>query len=78
MMTESLKHLRFVVQAVHWDSLNDHFSATFIAARMSGEIKYSPSKAGGGSHSCQYISLLSKLIIDLVAADFTTQYLTDL
>lgn len=60
MMIESLKHITLVIKAVHSGPFHDNFATVFIAARILGEIVES-SSAGGGSHSCPYLSLLSKL-----------------
>ena len=77
MITESLKDLTLIIQAVFWGSLDNHFTSVFIAVGTSGEIVESASEASGGSHSCPYISVLLKLLQNLVAAGFAAQLLAD-
>lgn len=74
---ESVKHLTLAIQAVLWRSLDDHFAIVFIAAKTSGKIVKFPNQAWGGSRSCPYISLLLKLVQNLVAASSAIQLLTD-
>ena len=76
MISDSLKDVTLILQAMFGGSLDDHLTSVLIAVWTSAKAMESAREVLRGSHSCPYTSVFLKLVQNSVAARFAPYLLT--